>query len=94
MGYRTCALGKYCTNQRFQKRQYAKIDRFETKRKGFGIRAKRHIKKEAFIIEYCGEVISLDVRLMRSQSQLFVRRQLIEMYVCVGVRASIDGLGR
>ncbi len=34
-----CQLGNRCTNKRFQKRQYAKIEIFNTEKKGVGLRA-------------------------------------------------------
>lgn len=33
-----CQLGLRCTNKRFQKRQYAKIEVFNTEKKGMGLR--------------------------------------------------------
>ncbi|KAL3124128.1 hypothetical protein niasHT_004717 [Heterodera trifolii] len=52
-----CPSGKYCTNKRFQKREYAEIELFYTGAKGWGMRAKQDITQGQFIIEYVGEVI-------------------------------------
>ncbi|XP_004306471.1 PREDICTED: histone-lysine N-methyltransferase ASHH1-like [Fragaria vesca subsp. vesca] len=53
-----CPCGVYCKNQRFQKREYAKIKLFKTEGCGWGLLANENIKAGQFIIEYCGEVIS------------------------------------
>lgn len=52
-----CQLGVRCTNKRFQKRQYAKIEVFNTEKKGVGLRALQDMDPGDFIIEYVGEVI-------------------------------------
>lgn len=51
----TC--GKRCENQRFQRRQYADINVFLTKQKGYGVRAQTNLEANTFIYEYIGEVI-------------------------------------
>ena len=51
----TC--GKKCENQRFQRRQYADINVFLTKQKGYGVRAQTNLEANTFIYEYIGEVI-------------------------------------
>ena len=53
-----CPCGEHCTNQRFQRKQYAKIKQFWTKKKGYGLFADELIGKGDFITEYVGEVIS------------------------------------
>ncbi|KAG8835930.1 histone methyltransferase set2 [Serendipita sp. 399] len=53
-----CRCQAYCQNQRFQKRQYAKVDIVQTEMKGFGLRAASTIKRDDFIYEYLGEVVS------------------------------------
>ncbi|KAF6750904.1 histone-lysine N-methyltransferase [Ephemerocybe angulata] len=53
-----CRCGPYCQNQRFQRRQYAKIDIVLTEMKGFGLRAEERILKDTFIYEYVGDVVS------------------------------------
>jgi SET domain-containing protein len=44
-------------NYRFQKRQYAKIDIVKTEKKGFGVRARETLEKDAFVYEYIGDII-------------------------------------
>lgn len=38
-----CFCGKDCRNQRFQKREYAKVDVILTEKKGYGLRALEYI---------------------------------------------------
>lgn len=54
------SCGNDCQNQRFQKRQYADISVFQTKKKGYGVRAERDLQAHEFIYEYIGEVIAED----------------------------------
>lgn len=51
------SCGTDCQNQRFQKRQYADVSVFQTKKKGYGVRADADIEPHQFIYEYIGEVI-------------------------------------
>lgn len=51
----TC--GKACQNQRFQKREYAKIMVFKTENKGYGVLAQEDIEADQFIYEYISEVV-------------------------------------
>ncbi|TDL26882.1 hypothetical protein BD410DRAFT_782971 [Rickenella mellea] len=53
-----CRCRSYCQNQRFQRRQYANIGVVLTEKKGFGLRASSDIRKDAFIYEYIGDVVS------------------------------------
>ncbi|XP_052201240.1 histone-lysine N-methyltransferase ASHH1 isoform X2 [Diospyros lotus] len=63
-----CPCSDYCKNQRFQKCEFAKTKLFKTEGRGWGLLADEHIKAGKFIIEYCGEVISLDEAVKRSQA--------------------------
>lgn len=53
-----CRCRNFCQNQRFQRRQYADVHIVKTDKKGFGLRAASAIKRDEFIYEYIGEVIS------------------------------------
>ncbi|XP_065176280.1 histone-lysine N-methyltransferase SETD2-like [Sycon ciliatum] len=53
-----CEYGEFCQNQRFQKRQHAHVEQFNTGEKGWGLRAKADIAEGAFVLEYIGEVCS------------------------------------
>ena len=63
----TCPCGSLCENQRFQKRQYPKLQVFQAGKKGYGVLAGEYISAGAFIIEYQGEVISKEQCLQRLQ---------------------------
>ncbi|KAL1410857.1 histone methyltransferase set2 [Vanrija albida] len=52
-----CRAGRHCQNQRFSKRQHAKVDIVQTEKKGFGLRAATDIPAGALIYEYIGEVV-------------------------------------
>ena len=45
-----------CQNQKFTRKQYAKLDIERTGRKGHGLFVKQDLRKGQFIIEYIGEV--------------------------------------
>ncbi|KAI0759666.1 hypothetical protein BC629DRAFT_1295328 [Irpex lacteus] len=53
-----CRCRSYCRNQRFQRREYAPIDIVQTEKKGFGLRAAENLRKDTFIYEYVGDVVS------------------------------------
>ncbi|THH13484.1 hypothetical protein EW146_g6736 [Bondarzewia mesenterica] len=53
-----CRCRASCQNQRFQQCEYAPIDIVQTEKKGFGLRAAEDLKKDSFIYEYVGDVIS------------------------------------
>ena len=55
-----CPCGDGCQNQKFQKKDYAKLDIQRTGRKGHGLFTKQALKKGQFIIEYIGEVLHED----------------------------------
>ncbi|KAI9817279.1 MAG: histone methyltransferase set2 [Thelocarpon impressellum] len=52
-----CSSCADCQNQRFQKKQYAKVSVIQTKKKGYGLRADVDLKPHDFIFEYIGDVI-------------------------------------
>lgn len=70
-----CPCGKECRNQRFQKRQYGRVEVRRAGLKGMGLYSKELIKKGSFIIEYVGEVLD---------EEEYVRRK--EYYFSVGQR--------
>ncbi|KZT37695.1 hypothetical protein SISSUDRAFT_827875 [Sistotremastrum suecicum HHB10207 ss-3] len=53
-----CRCRGHCRNQRFQQKQYSPIDVVDTGPKGFGLRARENLPKDAFIFEYIGEVVA------------------------------------
>ncbi|XP_052202818.1 histone-lysine N-methyltransferase ASHH2 [Diospyros lotus] len=55
----TCPCGERCSNQQFQKRQYAKLKWFRCGKKGYGLQLLQDISKGQFLIEYVGEVLDM-----------------------------------
>ncbi|KAF8549008.1 hypothetical protein OG21DRAFT_1500664 [Imleria badia] len=53
-----CRCRAHCQNQRFQRKEYAKIEIVLTEKKGFGLRTASDISRDAFIYEYIGDVVS------------------------------------
>ncbi|CAO2834241.1 unnamed protein product [Amaranthus hypochondriacus] len=54
-----CPCGDLCSNRQFQKRQYAKLRRFNCGKKGYGLQVLEDISEGQFLIEYVGEVLDL-----------------------------------
>ncbi|KAJ5081352.1 hypothetical protein NUU61_009616 [Penicillium alfredii] len=52
-----CGCGPDCRNQRFQKKQYARVAVIQTDKKGFGLRAETNLEPHQLIFEYVGEVV-------------------------------------
>ncbi|KAI8071625.1 hypothetical protein BC940DRAFT_293312 [Gongronella butleri] len=52
-----CPSDRYCRNRRFQLRQFARVDVIRTEKKGFGLRALTDLPRNAFVMEYLGEII-------------------------------------
>ena len=52
-----CPCGSSCQNQKFQSKEYAKLDIKRTGKKGHGLFTKQPLRKGQFIIEYVGEVL-------------------------------------
>lgn len=55
----TCPCGERCSNQQFQKRNYAKLKWFKCGKKGYGLQLLEDISQGRFLIEYVGEVLDL-----------------------------------
>lgn len=55
-----CPCGTLCTNNRIQRRNYARVEKFNAGTKGWGVRPMEIIKKGSFIVEYVGEVCRVD----------------------------------
>ncbi|KAI4307227.1 hypothetical protein L6164_030437 [Bauhinia variegata] len=53
----TCPCGDLCSNQQFQKREYAQLKWFKCGKKGYGLKAIKPISKGQFLTEYVGEVL-------------------------------------
>ncbi|XP_031117472.1 histone-lysine N-methyltransferase ASHH2-like isoform X1 [Ipomoea triloba] len=57
----TCPCGEQCSNQQFQRRNYAKLKWFKCGKKGYGLQLLEDVSKGCFIIEYVGEVLDMRV---------------------------------
>ena len=56
-----CPVKDTCNNMRFQKRQYPSLECFRTvEGRGWGLRSSETIKKGQFVIEYVGELITME----------------------------------
>lgn len=55
----TCPCGEHCSNQQFQKRNYAKLRWFRCGKKGYGLQLLEDICEGQFLIEYVGEVLDM-----------------------------------
>ncbi|KAG8660518.1 hypothetical protein MANES_02G168600v8 [Manihot esculenta] len=55
----TCPCGDFCSNQQFQKHNYAKMKWDRCGKKGFGLRLEEAVSKGQFLIEYVGEVLDV-----------------------------------
>ncbi|KAF3651527.1 putative F-box/kelch-repeat protein-like [Capsicum annuum] len=55
----TCPCGERCSNQQFQKRNYAKLKCFKCGKKGYGLQLLEDVTQGQFLIEYVGEVLDL-----------------------------------
>jgi len=55
----TCPAGNRCMNLSFQRMIHAQVEVALTKTKGWGLFIKEDLKKSDFIIEYVGELITM-----------------------------------
>jgi hypothetical protein len=53
-----CPAGEYCQNQRFQRRQFPRVELFKTENKGFGVRVLQMVQAGTLMFEYVGEVLT------------------------------------
>jgi len=56
----SCPAKQFCQNRRFQQHMNAHVYPFKTHYKGWGLAAGRFIAKGTFIMQYVGEVFSID----------------------------------
>jgi len=55
-----CKCGASCKNRAFQRQEYADVYPIKTENRGWGLCAGSDIKKDTFIMQYIGEIYSLD----------------------------------
>ncbi|XP_062518864.1 histone-lysine N-methyltransferase SETD2-like isoform X2 [Corticium candelabrum] len=73
-----CPCGEFCMNQRFQKGQYPKLEVFDARRKGFGLRVLEDVPMGAFVIEYLGEVCT--DKEFRNRTKMYAKARLKHHY--------------
>ncbi|XP_052080137.1 uncharacterized protein LOC127718205 isoform X2 [Mytilus californianus] len=66
-----CQCGDFCTNKRFQKRQFADVAAFRTDWKGFGLKTNAELPHGDFVMEYVGEV--LDYKTFKSRTKQYAK---------------------
>ncbi|TVU29724.1 hypothetical protein EJB05_21306 [Eragrostis curvula] len=69
---RTCPCGEQCSNQQFQRRNYAKLRWFHSGKKGYGLQLQEDVSEGRFLIEYVGEV--LDILSYESRQQYYASK--------------------
>ncbi|AAC34358.1 Hypothetical protein [Arabidopsis thaliana] len=67
----TCPAGDLCSNQQFQKRKYVKFERFQSGKKGYGLRLLEDVREGQFLIEYVGEVLDMQSYETRQKEYAF-----------------------
>ncbi|CDW74666.1 set domain containing protein [Stylonychia lemnae] len=67
----TCPSGAFCKNRRFQLHQNAYVFPAKTEKKGWGLFAGEFIPKGTFIMQYVGEVFSVDSDLGQERVQQY-----------------------
>ena len=55
-----CPCGKSCRNRKFQNQEYAMVYPIKTEDRGWGLCAGTFLPKDTFIMQYIGEIYSLD----------------------------------
>ncbi|KAL5208403.1 hypothetical protein ABZP36_032838 [Zizania latifolia] len=69
---RTCPCEEHCSNQQFQRRNYAKLSWFHYGKKGCGLQLKEDVSEGRFLIEYVGEV--LDIAAYESRQRYYASK--------------------
>lgn len=66
-----CPAGDSCKNRRFQMQEYVQVYPIKTETRGWGLAAGQFIRKGQFIIEYLGEVFSIDSEIGRARLEKY-----------------------
>ncbi|KAJ4953619.1 hypothetical protein NE237_030451 [Protea cynaroides] len=66
-----CPCGDFCSNQQFQRRNYAKFKSFRCGKKGHGLQLLENVSEGQFLIEYVGEVLDLHAYEARQRDYAF-----------------------
>ena len=66
-----CPAAERCTNRRFQLQQHAQVYPIHTEGRGWGLSAGQAIRKGQFVIQYLGEVYSIDSEIGSSKLEKY-----------------------
>ncbi|XP_062219305.1 uncharacterized protein LOC133919077 [Phragmites australis] len=69
---RTCPCEEQCSNQKFQRRSYAKLRWCHSGNKGYGLQLQEDVSEGRFLIEYVGEV--LDITSYKSRQRYYASK--------------------
>ena len=75
-----CPAKDRCMNKMFQKRQYPGLKVKRTNGRGWGLYVKEDIKRGAFVIEYVGELITMDEFKMRIDVGMKKKNEEVNFY--------------
>lgn len=86
----TCKAKERCLNQQFQRRQYPPVQVARTNGRGWGLFLKAPLKKGAFIIEYVGELISMEEFHRRINDTMRKNEEMNYYYMTMDSNRMID----
>ena len=72
--------GPTCKNQRIQKNDIANFSVQETDQKGYGLFANEQLQADTYVVEYVGEIITLD-ELLRRRKEISTTKHLYAMEI-------------
>lgn len=86
----TCRSGERCLNQRFQKRVYPALKVQRTPTRGWGLYVFNDVKKGDFLIEYVGELITMDEFRRRIEQSIERKEEQNYYYMTMDSQRMLD----
>ena len=86
----TCKAGDKCLNQRFQRRVYPNLKVVRTRERGWGLFCMQDVKKGDFLIEYVGEMITIDEFKRRIQRSIDNKEEQNYYYMTMDNNRMLD----
>ena len=86
----TCVAGDKCLNQRFQRRVYPSLKVMRTPTRGWGLFVLSDVKKGDFLIEYVGELITMEEFRRRIQQSIERKEEQNYYYMTMDSQRMID----
>ena len=86
----TCRAEDRCLNQRFQRRVYPALKVQRTPNRGWGLHVHDDVKKGDFLIEYVGELITMDEFRRRIQNSIDRKEEQNYYYMTVDSQRMLD----